>query len=199
MGAPQTDRNHRQHVIESRDRVAKACEESNGFAFLRVGKGRLSTQEHKHSQYHCSGQAIVARRVHRPPPKSSASLCTVQNAPREPTVYPGSACDHRGQRTSSMRNDRSSARISAIKPSCPSSTPTLKLTKASGSSCRGSPALVSALAKPKPWSSPKVKATTQGWRIVKLVCPRHDRTISGPRKRMLNAIAAFSGRTGTSA
>ena len=40
LRAPQTDRNHRQHVIESRDRVTKAGEESNGFTFLRMGKGR---------------------------------------------------------------------------------------------------------------------------------------------------------------
>src|SRR5580692_9204180 len=142
--------------------MAKACEESNGFAFLRVSKGRLSTEEHKYSQCHSSDQRIVSRRVHRAPPKSSASLCTVQNAPREPTVYPGRACAHRGQRTSSVRKERSRPSIRAMKPSCPSSTPTLKLTNASGSSCRGSPALVSALAKPNPCRSPNTNATTQG-------------------------------------
>ena len=52
------------------------------------------------------------------------------------------------------------------------------------------------LAKPKPCSRPNAKATTQGWRMVKLVSPRHMRTISGPRNRMLSAIAALSGATG---
>ena len=32
---------HRQHVIEARDRMAKARKESNRFAFLRVGEGGL--------------------------------------------------------------------------------------------------------------------------------------------------------------
>jgi subfamily B ATP-binding cassette protein MsbA len=63
----------------------------------------------------------------------------------------------------------------------------------------GRPALVSAPAKPKPWSSPKRKATTHGWRMVKLVSPRQERTISGPKKRMLKAMAALSGTTGIAA
>ena len=42
-------------------------------------------------------------------------------------------------------------------------------------------------------------STTQGWRRVKLVSPRQVRTISGPRNRMLRAMAAFSGTAGTSA
>ncbi len=41
---------------------------------------------------------MVSRRVHRAPPKSNTTRCTVQKAPREPTVYPGSASAQRGQR-----------------------------------------------------------------------------------------------------
>ena len=49
------------------------------------------------------------------------------------------------------------------------------------------------LAKPKPCRRPKAKATTHGCRIVKLVSPRQERTISGPRNRIESAIAALSG------
>ena len=59
------------------------------------------------------------------------------------------------------------------------------------------PVLVRALANPKPCNRPKAKATTQGGWMVKLVSPRQERTISGPRKRILRAIAAFRGGTGT--
>src|SRR5262249_1850402 len=44
---------------------------------------------------------------------------------------------------------------------CPASTPRLNPTKANASTPRGSPRSVSTLAKPKPWISPKEKATTQ--------------------------------------
>ena len=47
-----------------------------------------------------------------------------------------------------------------------------------------------------PCSSPNANATTQGCRMVKLVSPRHRRTISGPRKKMLSAMAAFSSGAG---
>ncbi len=67
---------------------------------------------------------------------------------------------------------------------------------ARGISPRGRPVAVRPLAKPKPCSNPKAKATTQGCRIVRLVSPRHERTISGPRNRMLSAMAALSGSTG---
>jgi len=59
----------------------------------------------------------------------------------------------------------------------------LKSSSASGISSFGKPISVSPAAKPKPCSRPKAKATTQGWRIVKLVSPRQARTISGPRKQ----------------
>ena len=77
LRAPQTDRNHRQHVIESRDRMAKAGQESDGLAFLRVGKGR---SEHTGTAETSSqrppgkparvGRSVVAA-VHRAPPKSN--------------------------------------------------------------------------------------------------------------------------------
>ena len=82
------------------------------------------------------------------------------------------------------------------KNSWPTSTPTLNSSSASGISACGRPIVVRPLAKPKPCSRPNAKATTQGWRIVKLVSPRHLRTISGPRKRMLSAMAALSGGSG---
>ena len=83
----------------------------------------------------------------------------------------GKDCAQRFQRRCTMRKVRCATRTRRMNPSCPSSTPTLKLTRASGSCCRGRPALVSALAKPNPCSSPKANATTQGWRMVKLVSP----------------------------
>src|SRR5450631_1900170 len=175
--------------------MTKARQEPDRLALLLMRKRSLRGEKNCHEH----GNFQPPADFHHAPPNSNATRCTVQNAPREPTVYPGTACAHRGQRTSSMRNERSSANIKPMKPSCPDSTPRLKETSASGSSCLGKPALVSALAKPKPCSSPNANATTQGWRIVKLVSPRHERTISGPRNRMLNAIAAFSGMTGTSA
>src|SRR5262249_31318433 len=162
-------------------------QEPGSLALLRVRVGDLDLHECQQQTSH-PDRHDPPRRAHRPPPRSSTNRCTVQNAPREPTVYPGTASTQRGHRTSRMWKDRSSARISAMKPSWPSSTPTLKVTRANGRSWRGKPASVSALAKPKPWSSPNAKATTHGRRMVKLVSPRQERTISGPRKRMLSAI-----------
>lgn len=89
----------------------------------------------------------------------------------------------------------SSARVR--KASWPASTPTLKKRSAEGISGRGIPARERPLANPMPWSRPKAKATSQGWRMVIEVSARHLRTISGPRKRMLRAMAALSGSGGT--
>ena len=80
----------------------------------------------------------------------------------------------RGQRISSTRNERSSRRIRPTKPSWPISTPTLNRSSARGISACGRPIAVRPLAKPKPCSRPKANATTHGWRIVRLVSPRHD-------------------------
>ena len=81
--------------------------------------GRSATRHH-----------VPLLRVHRAAPKSSTRRCTVQNTPRGSTVYPGRTSTHRGQRTLSTRSDCSSARVSAMKPSCPSSTPTLNVIRA---------------------------------------------------------------------
>ena len=62
---------------------------------------------------------------------------------------------------------------SSTNATCPISTPTLNSSSASGISAFGRPIAVRPLAKPKPWSRPNAKATTHGWRIVKLVSPRH--------------------------
>ena len=57
---------------------------------------------------------------------------------------------------------------------------------------------MSAVAKPKPCRSPNANATTHGWRIVKLVSPRHDADDLGPEEQDADsAIAAFSGSSGT--
>ncbi|NTW36770.1 MAG: hypothetical protein HGB17_11685, partial [Syntrophobacteraceae bacterium] len=77
----------------------------------------------------------------------------------------------------------------STKTSWPSSTPTLKKRSARGISTLGMPVVERPLAKPNPCSSPNRKATTQGYRIVRLVSPFQERTISGPRKRIDNAMA----------
>ena len=60
-----------------------------------------------------------------------------------------------------------SASTAAMKASCPSSTPTLKQSRASGIACGGRPTSASAPAKPSPCSRPKVNATSQGRRAVR--------------------------------
>ena len=75
--------------------------------------------------------------------------------------------------------------------------PTLKAKSASGMSPCGSPMSDSALAKPKPCSSPNVKATTHGQRAVSPISPRSRCTISTASSRMLSAIAASTGGPGT--
>ncbi len=47
LRAPQADGNHSQHMIEPRDRMAKARKEPNGFTLLRVGKGGLRGEKHQ--------------------------------------------------------------------------------------------------------------------------------------------------------
>jgi len=122
-------------------------------------------------------------------PKSIAARWAVQSAPSDPTVYPGSAWIQRGQRISNWWNERSSSKTSSTNDNWPISTPTLNITSVTGISAAGTPRALSPLAKPKPCNSPKAKATTHGCRIVRLVSPRQQRTISGPRKRMLRAIS----------
>ena len=64
----------------------------------------------------------------------------------------------RGHRISSTRNARSSNKIKITKPTCPISTPTLKLKSAHGNSFDGNPALVNALAMMCPYSSAEKQA-----------------------------------------
>ena len=45
LSAPQADRNHGEHVIESRDGMAEASEEADSLAFLRVREGRLGPKQ----------------------------------------------------------------------------------------------------------------------------------------------------------
>ena len=146
-------------------------------------------------------RAPMRRRAERGRARASPAAAPRAGSSRtRRAIRPRSRAAPRPSAASAPRARGTSARaprISATKPSCPSSTPTLKLTSASGRSLRGRPASVSAVAKPKPCRSPNANATTQGWRIVKLVSPRHTRTISGPRNRMMSAIAAFSGGSGT--
>ena len=62
----------------------------------------------------------------------------------------------------------------ATKRSCPSSTPTLKNSSATGIAWSGRPTSLSAPAKPRPCSRPKAKATSHGRRAVRL-CPAAPR------------------------
>ena len=73
----------------------------------------------------------------------------------------------------------------------------IEANSASGMSPGGRPMSISAPAKPKPCSRPKVKATTHGHRAVKLGSPRFNRTISLASKMMLSAIIASTGGPGT--
>ena len=84
-----------------------------------------------------------------------------------------------------------------MKTSCPISTPTLNVNSARGMSPRGSPISESALAKPKPCRSPNENATNQGHLAVRLGWPALVRAISQASRRMLSAMAASTGGSGT--
>ena len=193
---------HRQHVVEPRDRVVEPGEEALGAALLDVGpgEGRPQGGEQDAATERVSAgsrrAATAIRRLIAPLPGGSACAGSSSRRRACPRRSRASARRSRGQRTSSTRNERSSRMTSSTNATCPSSTPTLKSSSASGISAFGRPIAVRPLAKPKPCSRPKAKATTHGWRIVKLVSPRQVRTISGPRNRIDSAIAALSGGSG---
>ena len=114
---------------------------------------RHSNRSTRSSNASCPREMLSAVRSHRAPPKSNITRCTVQNAPSEPTVYPGIASAQRGQRTSRIRKERSSARIRAMKLSCPSLDSDIEADQRQWQFVARKPALVSALAKPKPCSN----------------------------------------------
>ena len=193
LRAPEAHRHHRQHVVETGDRVVEAGEEALGAALLDVGPRERRPERREEGE---RGRALAPTSVALRRQQHQRALDRPVGPERAHGVAGQAARTSRGQRTSSTRKERSSRTTSRTNATCPSSTPTLKRSSASGISACGSPIEVRPLAKPKPWSRPNAKATTQGWRIVKLVSPRHVRTISGPRKRMLSAIAALSGGSG---
>src|SRR5262249_43989816 len=135
LRAPQTHRDHRDDVIETGDGMSQAAGEAERLPAARVRERRGRRDEHQRE--HPSAGS------HRPNPKSMAVRWMVQNAPRDPTAYPGSISTQRGQRISSWRNERSSSRTRSTNETWPTSTPALKPSRASGSSLRGSPAPVS--------------------------------------------------------
>src|SRR5262249_40292935 len=168
LGAPQSHRDHRQDVVEPRDRMAHAGEKAARLPSLHVRRGRRAgepqgQQSHRGRDDDAPLDHRVTRRArpaHRA--RSRTTRWTVQYAPSEPTAYAGSISTGRGQRTSSTRNARSRSTITATKSSWPTSTPRLNVSSASGISARGSPIVVRPLAKPKPCNRPKANATSHG-------------------------------------
>ena len=201
LRAPESDRHHREHVIEPRQRMQQAGEQAIGAARDGVRRTRPAARPQARSR---SG------RVRQPCTRIAGWTAFIASLPAGPACAetsrahpasrrhsPGAAATIVGQRTCRMRSDRSSSTNTITKPIWPSSTPTLKSSNASGISSFGRPSSARPVAKPRPCSRPNANATTHGWRIVKLLWPRQARTISGPRNTMLRAIAAFSGSSGT--
>src|SRR5436189_53655 len=95
----------------------------------------------------------------------------IQNAAILPMAYGGTRQAHAGCDTPLLRVTwRASAmktKTDAMNKSCPSSTPTLKKSSATGIAVCGRPTSLNAPAKPKPCNSPKVNATTHGQRAVR--------------------------------
>ena len=110
LRAPQPDRDHRQHMIQPGDRMTKAGQESDGFALLRMCEGTATTAQPPSARPASAQQLLrsglcpracpelvegfasfVWRNLgrHHRTPHSRDTRWMVQNAPSEPTVYPG--------------------------------------------------------------------------------------------------------------
>src|SRR5271166_895306 len=159
LRSPQPHCNHSEDMVETGDGMLEAAGKSDRLAAALVGKSRERVKQQQKTHERIADRVCEPNRVsrgvcfemsHAMIPRSIAVRSIVQKAPSDPTAYPGSASIQRGQRICSSRNERSSRSISKTNATCPISTPTLKLSNARGSSFAGSPALVSALAKPKP-------------------------------------------------
>ena len=99
LRAPQSDRDHREHVIEPRHRVQESGEETGRLP--RAARGRApATPRTRGRRRRCNR---IARNSHQPPSTISTIRWIVQNAPSEPTTYAGSSSARRDQWTSSTR------------------------------------------------------------------------------------------------
>src|SRR5271165_7222089 len=180
-------------MLQRRERVHHAGVERADVGIDEMGLRRCGTKTHTDA---AEREVELAGTAHCAPPRRIATRCIVQHAPSDPTVYPGNAFTQRGQRISNWRNERSRSKINSTNDTWPISTPTLNITSAKGISPAGRPSALSPLAKPKPCNSPNAKATIHGCRVVTLVWPLRERTISIPRIRIENAMAALSGGAG---
>src|SRR3984893_5596863 len=204
LRAPHPHRDHSENVVESGDGMQEAACKANRLTATLVGENRERIEQKEENQERAAGRSCVldevfhgvGNRAHGMMPKRIAARWIVQNAPSDPTGYPGSAWIQRGQRISNWRKERSRSKINSTNDNWPISTPTLNITSAKGISAAGTPRALSPLAKPKPCNSPKAKATIHGCRMVMPVLPLPERTISIPRIRIENAMAALSGGPG---
>ena len=196
LRAPEPDRDHREDVVEARDRMREPGEESGRLAARacarrrcrRAGATRQQSRERRSADAGPSRSTEQDRRA----------LDRPERAERADRVA-GQRLDPARPADLERRNDALEREDEQHEADLADLDADVEAEQRERQVLRGRPALVSALAKPKPWMRPKTNATTQGWRIVKLVWPRHERTISGPRKKIESAIAALSGRTGASA
>src|SRR5262245_18292634 len=128
LRAPKPNRDHREHVVETRDGVPEAAHETQRLATPCVGEGGgRPGQEEKE-------QRSETAPLHRTSPKMLVVLWMVQKAPSDSTTYPGGASTHRGHWISRWRNDRSRRTTSRTNATWPISSPTLKPNSAIGRS-----------------------------------------------------------------
>src|SRR5208337_489157 len=205
LRAPHPHRDHSEDVVESGNGVLEAACKPNCLTAAFMGESSKRVKEKEQNYERAGGRSCALDEVfhgawseafHGAIPKSIAARWIVQNAPSDPTVYPGSAWTQRGQRISNWRKERSRSKIKSTNDTWPISTPTLNITSAKGISPAGRPSALSPLAKPKPCNSPNAKATIHGCRVVTLVWPLRERTISTPRIKIESAMAALSGGPG---
>ena len=113
----------------------------------------------------------------RPPAPDSArrqNLTTraiVQYAATAPIAYAGSLQAQGARSRPSRRRAATTPTARPTNASCPTSTPTLKNSSASGIACSGSPSCASAPAKPSPCSSPNANAASHGYSAARLRRP----------------------------
>jgi hypothetical protein len=152
------ENDHSEYVVESGDGMLETACKPNCLAAAFVGESSKRVKEKEQNYERAAGRSSALDEVfhgawleafHGVIPKSVAARWIVQNAPNDPTVYPGSAWTQRGQPISNWRKERSRSKIKSTNDTWPISTPTLKLSSASGKSFPGSPALVSAPATAK--------------------------------------------------
>jgi len=84
LRTPQAHGDHRQHVVQSRDRMKESGQQTGGLGLLHMRERGLRPNhcQHRDRAY----PSTLLRGSHRKAPKSNARRCTVQNAPSVPTV-----------------------------------------------------------------------------------------------------------------